>query len=457
MHAGARRKQQHDPGGNSPALPLSLKLTLLTVFFPDQLSLFIAGLRITEVRLVFLIFAPMVFFLTLKKIGSPRYRFVVSDLFVVLASLWMFVGPAVRNGIEESAVHSGPIVLEYLIAYLSVRVLLTEKDHALAFVNMLCLVTAFVGLTGILDAATGDFFIRNLLAQFGLPAHEWILNADHFRFGLRRAVGPLEHPILFGFVCSVGLLLSISTKIQRKKFCIFGCLTGTLLAGSTAPLQVVIMGCGLFVYSKIFDAIKGKWIILWSAIFSVFLIIFMSTDTPFGHLIDLLTIDPATAYYRLYIWRSVGPGILQNPFFTVLEGEYDYDGGTVNSVWLVLSLDYGMICAIFVALSIFGACSRPTRNADSNLSDVEKTIARTTTILLMLSIFMGLTVHLWGASWVLVGLLTGLRANLGEAAALKAIKNSEVDGSRHGKIVEDTKERPSTLPFLPRTVPTDVA
>ena len=440
-----------------PKLPLGLRLIILTIFLPDQLSIFIAGLRLTEVRLVLLALTPFVFLRFGKKITSGRYLFVASDLFVVLASLWMFIGPAVTNGLAETMVHSGPIVLEFLVAYMSTRMLLTKPDHSLAFVNMLSIVIAIVGFTGLLDAVTGEFFIRDVIEKLGLPAHEWVVGQDTFRFGLRRAVGPLEHPILFGFVCAIGLLFAISIRIQWKKFCIFGCLIGVLTAGSTAPLQVVVIGGALLCYSRMFSGLRSKWVLLWAAIVTGSAVIFVSTDTPFGHLIELFTIDPMTAYYRLYIWRSVGPAILENPLFTIIAGEYDYTG-SIDSVWLVLSLEYGMVCAILTALSMFGSCQRQTRIGVTSLTEVEKDIARTTSILILLSMFMGLTVHLWGASWVLVSLLVGLRANLGEAAALKAREDDEVKTSRwnhnRGLPKRPAKDLPATAVAASGPIPT---
>jgi len=408
-----------------PKLPLSLQLIILTVFLPEQMSLFIAGLRLTLTRLIFLVLTPIVFLRLSKQIQSHRYRFVASDFFVLLASLWMFIGPGVTYGISESIVHSGPIVLEFLIAYMSTRVLLPKNNQSLAFINLLCVVLAFVGLDGVFDAATGEFFTRDLVTKLtGFPSHPWIPGQDSYRFGLRRAAGPLEHPILFGFVCAIGFLYAISIKIRWRKFCIVGCLIGVILSGSTAPMQVALMGSALFVYSRMFRTLKLKWALLWTSIAVVVITIFMSTPTPFGHLIDLLTIDPSTAYYRLYIWRQVGPAILQSPYFAVPEGSYDYEG-SVDSVWLVLSLQYGMVCAIFTALSMFGSCSIPTRSYRTNLSQVEKTIAETTSILILLTIFMGLTVHLWGSSWILAGLLVGLRAHLGEAGRVPARRDSK--------------------------------
>jgi hypothetical protein len=39
-------------------------------------------------------------------------------------------------------------------------------------------------------------------------------------------------------------------------------------------------------------------------------------------------------------------------------------------------------------------------------------------VVMAVIIFTGFTVHFWGSMWILVGLLTGLRAHLGELGAL---------------------------------------
>jgi hypothetical protein len=41
-------------------------------------------------------------------------------------------------------------------------------------------------------------------------------------------------------------------------------------------------------------------------------------------------------------------------------------------------------------------------------------------IVIFLAIFAGFTVHFWGSTWILIGLLVGLRAHLGELAALNS-------------------------------------
>ncbi len=118
-------------------VPLAMKFVLLTWFLPEGMSFFIADMRLNLIRVVFLVLTPVVFTRFAQKVSSGRYRFVLSDLFVPAAGFWMFLGPCVLYGLSDSLAHSGPVVLEYLIAYMVTRVLLEENGQALAFVHML--------------------------------------------------------------------------------------------------------------------------------------------------------------------------------------------------------------------------------------------------------------------------------------------------------------------------------
>lgn len=397
-------------------LSLALKLILFTVFLPQELSFFVAGLRLTSTRLIFIVLTPMVFARLGKKMATGHYRFVASDLFIPMAALWMFIGPTAIYGFNDTVVHSGPIVLEYVTAYMSTRVLLSGKSEALRFIDLLCLITSFVVIDGILDTMTGRFFTRELLGQY-LGYGNFLKNEDMYRFGLVRATGPIEHPILFGFTSAIGLLLAIAIKIRWRTFCIAACALGLVIAFSSAPQQCAIMGFGLLIYSQVFPSLPHKWLLLSIVPVVTAVSLFLSTNTPFGHLFELITIDPSTAYYRLYIWQSVGPAILQNPFFAVSDSAYDYQG-SIDSVWLVLSLAYGMPCSILAALSMIGSCSIPTNGPRARLSNAEERLGTAMGIIIFLIIFMGFTVHFWGSIWILVGLLIGVRAHLGELGRL---------------------------------------
>jgi hypothetical protein len=402
-------------------LSFALRLILCTLFFPAESSFFIFGLRFTVTRLIFIILTPVVFTRFIGKIVTGRYHLVASDVFVPMAAIWMFVGPTVRNGFDDALAHSGPIALEYLIGYLSTRVLLSESGEALRFIDLLCFVIFIVVLVALLDPITGRYLTHELFGQISGYV-DIRYNEDSYRFGMLRAAGPIEHSILFGYTCVFGLILAVAVDVRRRILCITACAVGVLISFSSGPVQCAMLGFGLLLYSRMFAGLPHKWFMLSIIPILTVVSLFLVTSTPFGHLFDLLTIDPMTAYYRLYIWNLVGPAILQSPFFAVLESTYDYQG-SVDSVWLVLSLTYGMPCAILVALSMMGSCSLPTNGPRARLSTGEERLGTALGIVIFLIIFMGFTTHFWGSVWILVSLLIGTRAHLGEMGRLNEARS----------------------------------
>jgi hypothetical protein len=177
------------------------------------------------------------------------------------------------------------------------------------------------------------------------------------------------------------------------------------------------MGFGLLIYGRVMGGLRVKWLLVLGGVATIALTLFVSSNRPFGALFDLATIDPSTAYYRLYIWNSVGPYVLDSPWFGVYAPDVEYQG-SIDSLWLVLAGAYGIPCSVMVGLSMIGACSLPTDLARASLGPGESRIGTVLGVVVAVIIFTGFTVHFWGSLWILLGLLTGLRANLGELGAL---------------------------------------
>jgi hypothetical protein len=90
---------------------------------------------------------------------------------------------------------------------------------------------------------------------------------------------------------------------------------------------------------------------------------------------------------------------------------------------------FGIPGSILIASSIVGACSLPVRRTNRNagaIGEQDVKLAETLGIITFLTIFLGFTVHFWGSTWILIGLLAGLRAHLGQLAPYQWSAKSKV-------------------------------
>ena len=92
---------------------------------------------------------------------------------------------------------------------------------------------------------------------------------------------------------------------------------------------------------------------------------------------------------------------------------------SIDSLWLVLAIRHGYPGAVLVALSLFGAAATLTKGRKSDLTPVDAKLATTLGILLFLTAYISCTVHLWGTTWILTGLLIGTKAHLSELGYLR--------------------------------------
>ena len=225
-------------------MPFVLTLIVIGLFIPEELSFYVFGLRLTVIRLIFLLLTPVLLARWTQKVSAGRYRFVLSDLFVILAGFWLVYAPANVDGLSGFN-HAAPDVLEFCIGYMTTRLLLSEPGHALSFVDLLCRVIAVVALVGVLDPLINHRFAHDLAAQFGTPMHTIENWEDAYRLGLLRATGPIEHPILFGFTSVIGILLAVSIPIRGRGLAIVACSLGAIFAFSSAPIRPCFwdLGC----------------------------------------------------------------------------------------------------------------------------------------------------------------------------------------------------------------------
>lgn len=428
-------------------LPVVLKCIALLLFLPEEASFTVAGLRLTAIRLLFLLLTPGVLIKLAKKVAAGRYRFVLSDAFVLLAAFWMFIGPANVVGTSQAISHGGPTALEFCIGYFATRGFLSEHWQACAFVDLLCRVIAIVALLGLLDPLTHRFLIRDLVSMVthyqkcNNPACVGFYDGLT-RYGIVRATSTLEHPIGFGVVCAIGLLLSAYLPMRNRRFKLAACLVGVIISITSAAWLGLIAAAVLAWYDCLMRSVKFRWLgLILVTIFSI-IAIYISVKNPFGFLFRHFLLDEQDAYFRLYTWDVAGAALAHSPWFGlgfVMPAEYDIPY-TVDSVWLESALTFGVPGSALIALSIIGAAYPPTTGPGIRLTGVESRLGTALGIIIFLIVFWGFTVHYWGTDWILIALLIGVKAHLSELRRVSG-KRREVPGSDRARLLQGVRDR----------------
>lgn len=398
----ARRKPR---GSNLPAL-----LVLSGIILPSGLQLFVAGAKLTPARIaLLLLFIPSV----AKLLGRGR-RLIPSDGLAVLVGVIMVAAAGYAAG-AQSMVSATAESLDFVGGYLVARAYFIEPRAIDGFVRLLKMFTVVAICIAIVEVISGRWIVRDALTSMLGQEPTMLDNAaaagDAIRGGLRRAASTFDHPILFGVFCSlVGAITFATERTRIGRLSWAGiCGLGTLLSLSSAAaisLGMVILGNG---YEALMRRYRWRWTFLWSCLAAAAVVVILAANHPIGWVISHLTYDPQTGFYRILIWDAATTKIFEHPYTGygfVLFGDYILDK-TVDSVWLVLSIHYGIplsLAVIMLNISAFW----PTRWKSSSR------VQAAFTMVLLVYMFAGLTVHFWNYMLTFWGVCIGIRASFRE-------------------------------------------
>lgn len=426
--AGAAVAGAASPRVTAAGLPPVVSLLVVAIFLPEALSFTAFELRLTAARLLMLILVPVLLVGFSGLIASRHYRFVLSDLLMPVTGLWMMLAPAVIDGLPTALKSGGIIALEFIGPYLIVRCFVRSIDHVHRTVRLFCTVAALVGPLAMLDTIENYSVLHDQLAHltgyvYGSAnvAHD---PADNYRLGLYRAQAVFEHPILFGIAMCYSLILAGSLTGARRALCFLGCGAGLFLSLSSAPWLAAAIGLGCLIYRRIAWSVGHRWLLLVGCGAAMVGAVFIVSKNPFGFLFSHLTLDAATGYFRLLIWQYAGWDLWQSPIFGIgLLTDWlrpDWMPSSVDSLWLRSAMLYGIPGSALIALSLISASSHAVRVSSRNLRWIgpsEVRLAEALGIIAFLTVFLGFTVHYWGICSLILSLLVGLRATLGQLAA----------------------------------------
>lgn len=387
-------------------------LAMIGAFLPAELQLSIAGGKFTAGRIgILLLTVPAL--VVLLQAGR---KLMFSDFLALSIGVWM-VGIGYQAGDADSLSSSIALVIEFVGGYFVARAFFFGLPALDGFTRVVRLLVIVLVIFGFVDFISGRWVVHDFLTSLvGAP---WL--GAIYRGDTVRAASTLDHPILFGTFCAISaaLLLNSEQRTPNRILWAGTCFAGCLLSKSSAGLLSFLIVIFAYGYESVMKVYRWRWKLFWSVVVSIVAVIFVVANHPIGWAISHMTIDPVSGFYRILIWDAAFAKMAEAPFtgfgFNVVGN--DILDHTVDSVWLVLGLRFGLPMIALVALISIAAIlpiARNAANVKEGSSSYVSRMRRAFTVMLLVFMFAGLTVHFWNFMWIFWGLCIGCRVSLRE-------------------------------------------
>jgi hypothetical protein len=393
-------------------------LALLGLIVPSGLQLTLGGAKLTlgRIGLVFLLLPAF------ARLFRPGRRALLSDLLASIIAIWMIGAPTYAAGLD-SMVSGTAECFDFVGGYIVARGFFCDLAALDQFVRVLKMFASIAIVLALAEVISSHWIVRDVVTIIMRdPTLSFAENAfpvDALRGNFLRAMSTFDHPILFGVFCALTAAILIYwektglRQILWGGFCFLGCLASQS-SGAAMGIFIVML---TYFYDRTMKSILWRWTLLWSVLLLLVFAVFAISSNPLSWILSHATFDPQTGFYRMLIWEAASDRISQNPITGAgfaLFGDYLLDR-TVDSVWLVLALRYGL--TMVVLLIFFNVSSfLPTRPISIKPAPELDRLRTVFTLVLVTFMFTGLTVHFWNYMWTFWGLCIGIRASLREQA-----------------------------------------
>jgi len=272
---------------------------LATLVWPDFLRVAIAGIQMSPSRFIALT-------LILKYRNNNRKKgdkFSTLDKLVLAEYIWGVLALIIAGADEANIKENIGRGMNTALVYFAVRYTMRDKEDLKDMIHPLLLCGIIMGGAGIYEAVTAHSPYQKLVKY---NKFVWMAKELEYRAGFLRAQASTSHPIYFGMAMFVlsGLLLSLrdivkrTPNIQKKPLFWLAGLLGAIIGAFTTLSSGPILATVLLL---IFNAVYFKTGIIKPIIRSILALMLgieILSNRHFYHLVEYLTLDRATAYYR---------------------------------------------------------------------------------------------------------------------------------------------------------------
>jgi hypothetical protein len=386
-------------------LPGLLLLIVVVLLIPGTFNL--AGSVLAPYRLLLLALFP---FLVRRWIADTGGHPSTVDLLVLASCLWLGLSLTVNHGLSTIP-RTTIAFVELFGGYLVGRTLIRNRIDHKNYFRYLTLAFLFLMPLAVLEMLTGFNTLRTIAdLVINVPRRQGNLG---IRLGLIRAQGPLEHPILFGMVASMGVANVF--YIYRKSLggaaraMFFAFMTFTSL--STGPLLSVLCQLCLMAWDRALAFLRFRWLLLaYLALLGLLAIRIGAEFEIREFIVSHLSYSQGSADHRLIVFDYGMMEVGRHPVFGI--GLNDWvrpwwraKEATFDNFWLGYAMRFGLPTFGFLALAWGLSFARIAMQ--KTLSPEETDYRRGYLITLTgLTIVLG-TVHIWNATAVFVMIYLG--------------------------------------------------
>jgi len=393
-----------------PAAHLFITWLLLIGILLPPIQIDVGGVIFTPGRaVVFLLVVPAIVTLFQRNRHS-----VPSDWFVVAMAGWMILSSILNGGFR---LYVGAEAGEFLFAYLIGRAYFIGRPALECFFGVFKVVTCCVVFFALLDTLSGQQFTLKL---FGAPTAALDTVYSRYRLGLVRAGSTFEGGELFGTFCvaAASILIFSERNLPYRLFYAGICFFGCFLSLSSGPFLGAVLLIGVITYDFILRRYTSRWKTFVAAIALAIAFTFVLSDHPIAAIIRHLTFNPQTGYFRLTQWELSFEKIALSPITGFGFGympisswqEWVYIGHSIDAVYLVEMLRYGIPVIVLLVVAIFAPFFARVVSIDDHMARVRLGFSCAVVLISVI----GITVHLWNSIWIFFSLCLGIRASFVE-------------------------------------------
>jgi len=388
-------------------------IVLFVVLFALPIEPILGGLTLSGTRLyAMLVIVPFFFAVFSGAVG----RVTVTDGLMLAFALWMFMTFLVHHGVERfpyAAITFAELMGGYLAGRFLVRSATGYQFFFQAFFVMLLVLLPFAAL----EMATGRAVLSDLLAQIvRVTPRSTELRDGYFRAGVS-----YPHPIHWGVISALLLAqawILWADQTLGRWIRVGVAVACTLTAMSSAPLLGLAIQIAIILWGRLTG---NRWWLL-TILFSTTYVALdiLSNRGPVILMIEMLTLNPRTAWWRVYIWNFGSVSVMNHPWIGIGLNDWvrpEWLGATVDNFWLLIAMRHGLPAIVFLALALVLQMWQIIRMRDLSTADTRVRVAYVIGLLALS--FMLSTVHAWGAPSVLVMFYFGIGAYLYTGGAVR--------------------------------------